>query len=65
MANHGLLCVGKNVADALHSAQVVEHNAEIMWGAETLGGIVALPEKAVADFSSVYSFVRGEMWAQQ
>ncbi len=64
MANHGLLCVGKDVADALHSAEVVEHNAEIMWGAEALGGFVELPEKAVADFSGIYNFVRGEMWAQ-
>lgn len=62
MANHGLLCVGKSVDDALHSAAVVEHNACIMWGAEALGGVQPLPPKAVQDFTGVYSFVRGEMW---
>lgn len=62
MANHGLLCIGKDVEDALHSATVVEHNAQIMWGAEALGGVVALPEEAVANFTGVYGFVRSEMW---
>jgi ribulose-5-phosphate 4-epimerase/fuculose-1-phosphate aldolase len=63
MANHGMVCVGKSVEDALHSALVVEHNAQIMWGAEALGGVVPLPEKAVTDFTNIYAFVRGEMWA--
>jgi L-fuculose-phosphate aldolase len=62
MANHGLVCVGKNVDDALHSAAVVEHNAQIMWGAEALGGVQPRTEKAVTDFTNVYGFVRGEMW---
>ena len=62
MANHGLLCVGRSVEDALHSAEVVEHNAQIMWGAEALGGVQPLPERAVEDFTAVYQFVRGEMW---
>jgi len=64
MANHGMVCVGKSVDDALHSALVVEHNAKIMWGAEQLGGVVALPEKAVRNFSGVYTFVRDNMWVQ-
>ena len=63
MANHGLLCVGKDVEDALHSATVVEHNAQIMWGAEALGGVQPLPAEAVADFTGVYGFVRSEMWS--
>lgn len=63
MANHGLLCIGKDTADALHSAAVVEHNAQIMWGAASLGGVEPLPDKAVEDFTNIYSFVRGEMWA--
>jgi L-fuculose-phosphate aldolase len=62
MANHGMVCVGKSVADALHSALVVEHNAQIMWGAEALGGVRPLPDKAVTDFTNIYTFVRGEMW---
>jgi L-fuculose-phosphate aldolase len=63
MANHGMVCVGKSVDDALHSALVVEHNAQIMWGAEALGGVVPLPDKAVTDFTNIYGFVRGQMWA--
>jgi L-fuculose-phosphate aldolase len=62
MANHGMVCVGKSVDDALHSALVVEHNARIMWGAEALGGVRPLPDKAVTDFTNIYAFVRSEMW---
>ncbi|HKY15732.1 MAG TPA: class II aldolase/adducin family protein [Microthrixaceae bacterium] len=62
MANHGLVCVGRSVDDALHSALVVEHNARIMWGANQLGGVVDLPEKARADFAGIYEFVRSNMW---
>jgi L-fuculose-phosphate aldolase len=62
MANHGMVCVGKSVEDALHSALVVEHNARIMWGAAVLGGIVDLPDKARENFTNVYGFIRGQMW---
>lgn len=62
MANHGLVCVGKNVEDALHAALVVEHNAQIMWGAEALGGVVPIPAEQVANFAGVYTFVREHMW---
>jgi L-fuculose-phosphate aldolase len=62
MANHGLVAIGKSVDDALHSALVVEHNAQIMWGAEQLGGVVDLPEKARTDFANVYDFIRHHMW---
>jgi L-fuculose-phosphate aldolase len=63
MANHGMVCVGKSVDDALHSALVVEHNARIMWGASVLGGIVDLPDRARDNFASVYGFVREHMWS--
>jgi L-fuculose-phosphate aldolase len=62
MANHGLLCVGRSAADALHTALVVEHTAHIVWGAAALGGVVPLPEKVVRDFSGVYDYVRQETW---
>ena len=39
MANHGMVCVGKDTHDALHSALVVEHNARIIWGAKLLGEV--------------------------
>lgn len=62
MANHGMVCVGKSVEDALHSALVVEHNARIMWGSMALGGPVAIPEATVRNFAGVYDFVRHNMW---
>ena len=62
MANHGMVCVGKSVDDALHSALVVEHNARIMWGAMQIGGIVELPDKARQEFAGIYDFVRQNMW---
>ena len=46
MANHGLFAVGKNPADVLHIAGLVERTAEIVWGAQRLGEIVPLPERS-------------------
>ena len=43
MANHGLFAVGKNPADVMHIAGLVERTAEIVWGAQRLGEIVPLP----------------------
>jgi L-fuculose-phosphate aldolase len=62
MANHGMVAVGKDVDDALHSALVVEHNAQIMWGAEALGGPVPIPDEARKNFAGVYDFIRHHMW---
>jgi L-fuculose-phosphate aldolase len=64
MANHGMVCVGDTVDDALKSALVVEHNAQIMWGAEAVGGVQPLPDDAVKNFAGVYEFVRGEIWSK-
>ena len=58
MANHGLLCVGKSPADALHTALVVEHTAKIMFGAEVLGGVQPLPGKIAKDFAGIYGYIR-------
>lgn len=65
MANHGMVTIGKSVADALHSAAVVEHNATIMFGAQQLGGVVGLPHKTIRDFSGVYRYVREQTWNPQ
>ncbi len=54
MSNHGLLCIGSSPADALHTAQVVEHTAHIVFGAILLGGAVALPESVVQSFARMY-----------
>ena len=45
MANHGMVCVGKDTHDALHSALVVEHNARIIWGAKLLGKSTRSPQR--------------------
>jgi len=62
MANHGLVAIGKSVDDALHSALVVEHNAQIFWGAKLLGEVVALPEKDQRNFKNVYDYIREYTW---
>jgi L-fuculose-phosphate aldolase len=62
MANHGLVAIGKSVDDALHSAAVVEHNAQIFWGAKLLGGVVELPEKPFKNFTNVYNYIREYTW---
>lgn len=58
MANHGLLCVGRSPSDALHTAQVVEHTAKIMFGAHLLGGVVPLPDQVAKDFAGLYRHLR-------
>ena len=58
MANHGLLCVGKSPADALHTASVVEHTAKIVFGARMLGGVAPLPDNITESFASIYGFIR-------
>jgi L-fuculose-phosphate aldolase len=62
MANHGLVCVGKSPADALHSAAVAERTAHIVFGAATLGELGSVPEKVIGDFQGVYQFMRSETW---
>ena len=63
MANHGLLCVGKSPEDALHTAIVVEHTAQIVWGAEQMGGVVPLPDDVRENFTNIYGIIRS-MWGQ-
>jgi L-fuculose-phosphate aldolase len=62
MANHGLVAIGKSVDDALHSAMVVEHNAQIFWGAKLLGGVVELSENDQRNFTGVYNYIREYTW---
>jgi len=58
MANHGLLSVGKDLADALKVARLVERTAEIVWGAQALGALVPLPEETLTRFAPIYKFLR-------
>lgn len=58
IANHGLVAVGPDPQHALHVTAVVERSARIVWGARSLGPIVALPADADAGFAAVYSRAR-------
>jgi L-fuculose-phosphate aldolase len=58
MANHGLFAVGKDPADVMHIAGLVERTAEIIWGAQRLGEIVPLPEATNQQFAGYYRYGR-------
>ena len=57
MANHGLLCVGKNPADVLKVAKLVERTAQIIWGARLLGDLVPLPQATLEQFAPLYKLM--------
>ena len=58
LANHGMVAIGKDPAEALKITALVERSAEIALGAVALGGPSALPERVVTDFGSVYTMLR-------
>jgi L-fuculose-phosphate aldolase len=58
LANHGMVAVGKSPSDALHVTAMVERAAQIVVGAEALGGAEPLPDKVNSDFAGVYQFLR-------
>ncbi|MEZ5503436.1 MAG: class II aldolase/adducin family protein [Halioglobus sp.] len=57
MANHGLLCVGKDPQDVLKVAKLVERTARIVWGARQLGELATLPESTLQRFAPVYKLI--------
>lgn len=57
MANHGLLCVGKNPVDVLKVAKLVERTAKIIWGARLLGDPVPLPDATLEQFAPLYKLM--------
>ena len=66
MANHGLLTIGKNPPEALKAALVAERTAEIVWGAKFINSstsFLELGQDVLEEFSSIYTFVRSEMWS--
>jgi len=58
MANHGLLAVGRDLAQAQHVTALVERTAEIVFGARMLGRVAALPPATLAKFAPVYRALR-------
>jgi L-fuculose-phosphate aldolase len=57
MANHGLLCVGKDPADALKVARLVERTAQLVWGARLMGKPVPLPDSTLERFAPIYKMM--------
>lgn len=57
MANHGLLCVGKDPVDVLKVAKLVERTAKIIWGARLLGEPVPLPNATLEQFAPLYKLM--------
>ena len=57
MANHGLLCVGKDPVDVLKVAKLVERTAKIIWGARQLGEPVPLPSETLVQFAPIYKLI--------
>jgi L-fuculose-phosphate aldolase len=60
LANHGMVTIGRDPADALHAALVVERTAQIAFGARVLGGLHPLPVKTTEDFAGVYRYLRSK-----
>jgi L-fuculose-phosphate aldolase len=58
LASHGLVTVDASPGRALHQAGIVEHSAQVAWGARYLGGHVPLPDRTARDFADVYRFSR-------
>jgi L-fuculose-phosphate aldolase len=58
IANHGMVAVGPKPSSALHVTALVERSAEIVWGARSIGTVVALPDHVDAGFASIYSYLR-------
>ena len=58
MANHGLLTVGRDIADAMKVAHLVERTAKIVWGARVLGDPVPLPDDTLKRFAPIYKAMR-------
>jgi L-fuculose-phosphate aldolase len=54
LANHGLVAVGTDPADALHVATVVERVAHVAWAAIALGDAVPVPDEASATLAAAY-----------
>ena len=58
IANHGLVAVGPRPDKVLHVTALVERTAQIVWGAKSLGGPVAIPEDVNRNFAAVYGYLR-------
>jgi L-fuculose-phosphate aldolase len=58
LANHGVLCTGKNLEKALEATEIAEHTAKVYVTALTIGKPTLLPDDAVDLQKSAYGFLR-------
>ena len=58
LASHGMVCVGRDLAGAMHVARQVERGAQIYLWTKMLGGPVDLPEDSKNLFAQVFAFYR-------
>lgn len=58
LANHGMVCVGRDLAGAMHVARQVERGALIFLLSKFLGGYVDLPDDAKQLFTQVFGYFR-------
>jgi L-fuculose-phosphate aldolase len=58
LANHGPVCVGKNLEKAFNNAQLLEHAAQIYLLALTAGTPALLPDEVIEMQRSMYEFLR-------
>lgn len=58
LANHGMVAVGRDPAQALHITAVVERTAQIVLGANGLGAVHTVPEDVERDLGAVYAMMR-------
>jgi L-fuculose-phosphate aldolase len=58
LANHGMVAVGPRPDKVLHITALVERSAQIVWGANALGGPLPLPDEVNANFANIYKYLR-------
>jgi L-fuculose-phosphate aldolase len=62
VANHGNLCVGKNMKRAFQTAKYVEKYAQIYLNALNLGRVRLVPEERQKQELSFYEFLKNVDW---
>jgi L-fuculose-phosphate aldolase len=58
LANHGMVAVGPRPDRVLHITALVERSAQIVWGAQAIGGPIPLPGKVNDGFADIYQYLR-------
>jgi L-fuculose-phosphate aldolase len=58
LANHGVLCVGKNLETAFKLCELAEHTAQIVVMASLLGAPHPLPEEVLKTEKEMYQIVK-------